>query len=83
MGLPDRVAPLYCALLAFFVALFAGAYAWLAVQQDIDRPLVAFSAIGKGYAFLLILAFWFLGQTPGRGVLAATGDLVFAGVFAW
>jgi hypothetical protein len=50
-GLPDPVAPVYCALRAFFVALFAGAYAWLAVQQDIDRPLVAFSAIGKGGAF--------------------------------
>jgi hypothetical protein len=32
---------------------------------------------------LLILAFWFLGQTPARGVLAVTGDLAFAGVFAW
>ena len=83
MGLPDPVAPVYCALLAFFVALFAGAYAWLAVQQDIDRPLVAFSAIGKGGAFSLILAFWFLGQSPARGVLAASGDLAFAGIFTW
>jgi hypothetical protein len=81
-GLPGPFAHVYCAMLAFLVSLFAGAYAWLAVQQDIDRPLVAFSAIGKGGAFSLILAFWFLVQTPARGVLAASGDLAFAGIFA-
>jgi hypothetical protein len=82
-GLPSSVPRIYCALLAFFVALFGGAYAWLAAQRDIDRPLVAFSAIGKVGAFSTILTFWLAGQTPGRGVLAATGDLLFAGIFAW
>jgi hypothetical protein len=69
--------------LAFFVVLFAGAYAWLAVQETIDRPLVALSAVGKAGVFSIVLVFWLLGRAPGRGVLGAAGDLALAGVFAW
>lgn len=54
-GLPAVVPVAYRMLLAFFVFLFAGAYAWLARQPDIDRPLVAFAAIGKTGAFGVIL----------------------------
>jgi hypothetical protein len=82
-GLPARVPPIYAALLAFFVALFGGAYAWLARQPSIDRPLVALAAIGKAGVFALMVTFWLLGEVPGRGVLAAVGDLVLAGIFAW
>ena len=82
-GLPTSVPPIYCALLASFVVLFGGTYAWLARQPNIDRPLVAFAAIGKAGAFAVILVFWLLREAPGRGVLAATGDLVLAGIFAW
>jgi hypothetical protein len=81
-GLPSLVAPIYSTLLAFFVALFAGAYTWLARQPHIDRQLVALCAIGKAGAFAVILVYWLLGQGSGRGVLAATGDLVLAGIFA-
>ncbi len=82
-GLPAPVPRVYTALLAFFVALFGGAYAWLARQPRIDRPLVAVAALGKAGVFAIILAFWLLGEVPGRGVLSASGDLVFAGIFAW
>jgi hypothetical protein len=82
-GLPVLVAPIYSTLLAFFVTLFAGAYAWLARQPYIDQPLVAFSAIGKAGAFSVILMFWLYGQGSGRGVVAALGDLVLAGIFMW
>jgi hypothetical protein len=82
-GLPHPVPAFYCAFVALFVSLFAGAYAWLAVQPEIDRPLVAFAAIGKTGAFAAIVAFWLLGDLPGRGVLTATGDLALAGIFAW
>jgi hypothetical protein len=82
-GFPILVAPIYSTLLAFFVTLFAGAYAWLARQPYIDRPLVAFSAIGKAGAFSVILVFWLFGQGSGRGVVAAVGDLVLAGIFVW
>src|SRR5437762_533027 len=46
-GLPVPVPRVYTALLALFVALFGGAYAWLARQPRIDRPLVAMAALGK------------------------------------
>jgi hypothetical protein len=70
-------------LLAVFVMLFGIAYAWLARQRIIDRALVAFSALGKTSVFAVVLVFWILGDLPGRGVLAAVGDLVFAGIFVW
>lgn len=82
-GLPPVVPDLYRMLLGFFVVLFGGAYAWLARQPNIDRPLVAFATIGKAGAFGIILALWLVGRSPGRGVLAAIGDLVLAGIFAW
>ena len=82
-GLPTPVPPIYGALLAFFVVLFGGAYAWLARQPTFDRPLVALAALGKAGVFAIIVTFWLLGEAPGRGVLAAAGDLVLAGIFAW
>jgi hypothetical protein len=82
-GLPGPVPLVYAATLAFLVALFAGAYAWLARQPVIDRPLVAVLAIGKAGFFAVVLVCWLLGEAPAAGVAAATGDLVFAGVFAW
>ena len=82
-GLPNPVPPLYSAMVALFVALFAGGYGWLAVQPEIDRPLVAFSAIGKAAAFSTFLALWLLGDFPALGVLAGTGDLILAAIFGW
>ena len=82
-GLPAPVPRIYTTLLALFVALFGGAYAWLARQPEIDRPLVALAAIGKSGFFAVMAVCWLLGEAPGRGVVAATGDLMFAVVFAW
>jgi hypothetical protein len=82
-GLTGAVPGIYSALVAWFVILFAGAYAWLAYQAEIDRPLVALAAIGKLGAFSIFAACGILGQISWRGVLGGTGDLVFAGVFAW
>jgi hypothetical protein len=82
-GLPVPVPAAQSALLAFFVLLFGGTYAWLAVQPRFDRPLVAVSAIGKAGAFAVVVACWILGAVEGRAVLAITGDLVFAAIFAW
>lgn len=82
-GLPNPVPPIYSTLVALFVALFAGAYAWLALQPEIDRPLVALSAIGKAGAFSTFLAMWLLRQFSGLGVLTGTGDLILAAIFGW
>jgi hypothetical protein len=82
-GLPGAVPRVYCALLAFFVLLFGGAYAWLARAPGIDRPLVAFATIGKVGVFAIICVLWALGDAPGRGVLIACGDFALAGTFLW
>ena len=82
-GLPDYVPPLYRAMLALFVLLFGGVYAWLAVAHVIDRPLVAFSAIGKAAAFTTILTLGIAGQTAARAVPPVSGDLILAGIFGW
>ncbi len=82
-GLPGPAPHLYTAFIAVMVTLFAGTYAWLASQPVIDRPLVAFSALGKTGFFVVVLGCWLLGEAPGRGVIAASGDLAFAAIFAW
>ena len=81
-GLPVPVPHVYTLSLAVLVLLFGATYAWLAVQPRIDRPLVAFSAIGKASVFTVVLVCWLRGEGPGLGVLAACGDLAFAAVFA-
>jgi len=80
-GLPLPGPRIYTTLLAYFVALFGCAYAWLACQPNIDRPLVAFSAIGKAGAFAVIFYSWVVGAIAARCVVAAMGDLIFAALF--
>jgi hypothetical protein len=82
-GLPTPVPHIYTTLLAVFVMLFGVVYAWLSRQPIIDRPLVAFSALGKAAVFAAILVFWVLGDLSSRSVLAAIGDLLFAAIFVW
>jgi len=82
LGLPTSVSPIYATLSAFFIALFGGAYVWLAIQPTIDRPLVGFATIGKAGVFAAIVILSLLGQAPARGVLAGIPDLVLAVVFA-
>jgi hypothetical protein len=82
-GLPVPVPVIYSVLLALFVLMFAGAYAWLALQPTIDRPLVGFAAIGKASVFVAVLVLWAIGQGPGWLIPGATGDLIFAAIFAW
>jgi hypothetical protein len=82
-GLPVPVAPIYSVLLAIFVLLFGGAYAWLALQPTLDRPLVGFAAVGKASVFAAAIALWAAGQGPGWFIPGATGDLIFAAIFVW
>jgi hypothetical protein len=82
-GLPLPVAPIYSVLLAVFVLLFGAAYAWLALQPAIDRPLVGFAAFGKASVFVAAIGLWATGNGPGLFVPGAVGDLIFAAIFAW
>src|SRR5258707_4599499 len=70
-GLPADVPPLYCALVALFLMLFAGAYAWLLFQATISRPLLAFTAIGKSLAFFTFIFLWLLRLGPANAALAS------------
>ena len=81
MGLPSPVPVVYSGLVALFVALFGGMYAWLAMQAVLPRPMVALAAIGKTSAFLLALVLWFAGEIPGRVVQLSVGDLVLAAIY--
>ncbi|HXY35387.1 MAG TPA: hypothetical protein VEI07_14240 [Planctomycetaceae bacterium] len=80
-GLPIPVAPIYSILLVFFVLLFGAAYAWLAMQPEIDRPMVAMAAAGKAGVFVVAVVLWLIGQGPALFIPGATGDLIFAAIF--
>jgi hypothetical protein len=68
--------------LAYFVALFAVAYAWMARQAAIPRPLVAFAAIGKAGVFAIALACLLRGNIHRAVFAVAVVDLLFAVAFA-
>lgn len=82
-GLPGTGPLFYRWMLVLFVALFGGAYAWLALQQQITRPLVAMAALGKTGVFIVALVCWILGDIPLQSLPPAVCDLAFALVFAW
>jgi hypothetical protein len=82
-GLSTPVPLVYRVVLAYFVALFGAAYAWMAWQPTTNRPLIALSAIGKSGVFVLMLILWFLGEVPVQTLLLTIGDLLLAGVFVW
>lgn len=81
VGLPTDGSVFYRWLLAWFVALFGAAYAWLALQPTISRPLVTLAAVGKSGVFVIALACWWLGDIGFRTFAVAIGDLMFALVF--
>lgn len=83
VGMPADVPVIYRAFVALFILLFGASYAWLSVQPAINRPFVAFGAIGKTCAFLCVLVLLVLGQATVLSLLAISGDLVFAAVFFW
>ncbi len=83
IGLPDDLPVVHAALLAYFVLLFGAMYGWLARQPTIDRPMVAFGAIGKAGAFGLVFVCWALGYVPLVSAVAFAGDLLLAGLLVW
>ncbi len=82
-GFPVPVPRLYSWILALMVLMFGVAYAWLALQPQIDRPLLALGAISKTAVFCVFATCWILGDIPFLGIVGASGDLVLAASFAW
>lgn len=82
-ALPVPAPRLYAWLLASMVLMFGGMYAWLAMQLEINRPLLAIGAIGKALVFCVFTTCWLVGDVTFLAVAGASGDLVLAGLFAW
>jgi len=84
IGLPIEVPLVYAALSSFLVGVFGLAYGWLALQPDIDRPMVALAALAKTGVFFIALALWAFDHVAGPLMLVAIGDLLFAMLwFLW
>ncbi len=81
--LPIAVPPYFAAQLAYTIALFAGVYAWLALQPEFNRALVVVGGLGKLGFYALTVAYWLAGALPFGMALNATPDLIFAGIFLW
>ena len=81
-GLPTPVPPVYTALTALFVSLFAGMYMWMALQPRVDRAWLTFGAVGKCSAFVVALTLWLAGDASQRLVLLACGDLFLGAYWA-
>lgn len=82
-GLPAEVPLAYRAIVAVFVLLFAGCYAWLAAQPAPNRPLVALGAIGKAAMVLVVIALWLASEASSASLAVVSGDLVLAALFLW
>jgi hypothetical protein len=83
IGVPTQVPSLYSLALGFLICEFGVTYAWLALQQHINRPLLAFCAIGKSGVFVIVLLLWLSANVSGRLALMACGDLVLALIWFW
>ncbi|MES2885568.1 MAG: hypothetical protein V4709_12225 [Pseudomonadota bacterium] len=83
-GLPADVPLFYRAFVALFVLIYAGMYAWLAMQPVIHRPMVVLAAIGKSSAFLLVLLLWLMGAASVMSLALLSADLALAALYlAW
>lgn len=81
--LPMEVPRYFAAQLGFIIALFAGVYAWLAMQPEINRGLVVVGGLGKLGFFTLTVVYALLGDVPASMALNALPDLAFAAIFLW
>lgn len=82
-GFPLPVSPFYSWFVACVILIFGGAYAWMARQQHIPRPLLVVAGLGKAAFFLTSLVSWLLGEIPLLTFISTGGDLIFALIFAW
>jgi len=83
IGLPAEVPAIYAAASGFLICLLGGMYAWMALQTEINRPMLYVGAIGKAGVFILVAALWSVGSAPLMLVFVASGDLAFATLWFW
>jgi hypothetical protein len=81
VGIPEAP-PLYGWLLALWVLFFGLGYLRLAFAKTEERLFLQVCAAGKTSFVLILAAGWLVGDVPLLAPLAASPDLVFAGLFA-
>jgi hypothetical protein len=86
IGLPAAMLPIpaprfYAAQVAVTIGLFGCVYAWLALQDRINRPLLVVGGLGKLGFFALAVIYWAAGDLPAHSVPEAAPDLVLAIIF--
>lgn len=80
-GLPPEGPLIYRWVMVMFVALFGAAYAWMARQESLCRPLLTLAALAKTSVFIVAMVCWQLGDIPAKALPPAVIDLIFALVF--
>lgn len=81
--LPIDAPPYFAGQIGFTIALFGAVYAWLALQPNVPRELVAVGGLGKLGFFGLTTAYAAVGIVPTKMALQATPDLVLGAIFLW
>jgi hypothetical protein len=81
MPLPGPI--LYAWFSGAIVAIFAGVYAWLALQDTPSRPFLVVGAMGKIAFFAVCVVSWVSSESVARVVAIASLDLVFAAIFLY
>lgn len=83
LDLPAPGSWFYVWMLAFFIGLFGGVYAWQAWRPVIDRPIIAVAIVGKIGVFAVAALAWLATEISFAVVVLMIGDLLFAIVFLW
>lgn len=78
---PVAASPYLAGQLVFTIALFGVAFAWLALQPRVHRPLVVVAGAGKLGFFALAGVYALAGELPVGAVASATPDLLLGVVF--
>ncbi len=79
--MPAGSHPFYAYMSGALIALFGFCYAWLALQERINGPLLLVGAIGKTLAVLIAWILFLSGDLTIILAVLITGDLLFASLW--
>jgi hypothetical protein len=80
-GFTISTSPMHTALSALMVAALGGSYGWMALQENINIPMLTFGALTKGSAFMMFFVQWTFDAVTARLVLFAVVDIVLAWIW--
>ena len=73
--------PFYAMFSGALVGLFGLVYLWLALQAEINRPVLFIGACGKLLAVLISVSLFAASQLSGAAAFVISGDLVFVALW--